>query len=51
MKLIFHYYPNKCKLVIDYFYLIEIDLTEGHGKYAGNKAKWKFYYDLKFKNK
>ena len=31
----------------DGFY-IEIDLREGHGRYAGNTALWKFYYELRF---
>jgi hypothetical protein len=30
---------------------IEIDLREGHGRYAGNLALWKFHYELKFKSK
>lgn len=30
---------------------IEIDLREGHGRYAGNLALWKFHYELKFKPK
>lgn len=31
----------------DGFY-IEIDLRENHGRYAGNTALWKFYYELIF---
>lgn len=28
-------------------FYIEIDLTEGHGRYAGNKALWRFYYEIR----
>lgn len=32
-------------------FYIEVDLRERNGRYAGNTALWKFYYELKFKSK